>query len=199
VSFNVPVANQFVAALYQFLALEDYYIDVSVYASPSTPTSAGSNSYAGVWSTVTGNAFSIPLAGTAAVVSPEWESIPLGTHAVRFCADLPTESLAESNEGNNCGPSLTFSVGEGEGDGAVDISASPWLVRTGRTTTVTWSATGEFDSCVVSGAGLSSSEPNGTAVVTVTKEGTYTISCTQGETTVSDSVSVRLVPKFLEF
>ena len=44
-----------------------------------------------------------------------WSNLPVGTHAVRLCADMAQKNgwaslVSESNEGNNCGPNLVFTV-----------------------------------------------------------------------------------------
>lgn len=46
----------------------------------------------------------------APAYSPNWTNIPPGTHAVRACADIPSESFPESNENNNCGANYVFTV-----------------------------------------------------------------------------------------
>ena len=142
--------------------------------------------------------YTIGLSGSATVVSPAWEAIPLGAHKVRFCSDLPPDgsgSVAESNENNNCSADLSFGVGSSLL--TLDIESSVQRVKTGSTATITWSAQ-NADSCTVSGPGLSSTGTSGSQSVTVTGESTYTITCLRGTSSKSSSVTVRLAPKFEE-
>lgn len=76
------------------------------------------------------------------------------------------------------------------------ISADPKLVPSGKTSTITWSAT-DVTSCAVSGPGLSSSAKTGSASVTISTQAVFTISCDSGA--VTDSVMVNVVPSYQEF
>lgn len=142
--------------------------------------------------------YSIPLGGTFAVVSPAWADLPGGLHRIRFCSDLPPYTdgrVAESNENNNCSATMTLAVGESLLD--MTITASSERVVTGTDVTITWSAV-NADSCTVSGPGLSSSDLVGAQTVSVAQESTYTITCTRGSVTDSQSVFVRLAPRYEE-
>ncbi len=144
------------------------------------------------------DSYTIPVGGTATVVSPEWTDLPAGLHRVRFCADLPPYTdgaVAEVNENNNCSGELTVAVGDSLL--ALSIDASSERVIRGSTVTITWAAV-NADSCSVTGTGLSSTELSGSVPVTVTSEGTYTITCTRGGLTQSESVTVRLAPRYEE-
>jgi hypothetical protein len=142
--------------------------------------------------------YSIPLGGTYAVVSPAWADLPGGLHRIRFCSDLPPYTdgrVVESNENNNCSATMTLAVGESLLD--MTITASSERVVTGTDVTITWSAV-NADSCTVSGPGLSSSDLVGAQTVSVAQESTYTITCTRGSVTDSQSVFVRLAPRYEE-
>jgi hypothetical protein len=142
--------------------------------------------------------YSIPLGGTYAVVSPAWADLPGGLHRIRFCSDLPPYTdgrVTESNENNNCSAAMTLAVGESLLD--MTITASSERVVTGTDVTITWSAV-NADSCTVSGPGLSSSDLVGAQTVSVAQESTYTITCTRGSVTDSQSVFIRLAPRYEE-
>ena len=76
------------------------------------------------------------------------------------------------------------------------ISAAPTRVKSGGTTTVSWSST-DTTSCSVTGPGLSASGTSGSQAVTVTTQSTYTVSCNSGAATATATVNV--VPTFQEF
>lgn len=143
------------------------------------------------------SAYTIAPSGTYAVESPEWTDLPLGVHAVRFCADLPPYpdgQVAESSEGNNCSADLPFAVGDSLL--VLSISAQDIVQKNGQVT-VTWSAT-NADSCTVTGPGLSAVSTSGSQLVTIASESTYTITCTRGALTSSESTTVRIAPRFEE-
>jgi hypothetical protein len=52
----------------------------------------------------------LAVGASASAVSPASIALAAGSYAVRACADLPGNRVAESNEGNNCGPSYLFTV-----------------------------------------------------------------------------------------
>lgn len=140
-------------------------------------------------------AYSIVLGGTVDVVSPEWASVPAGIHAVRLCADTPS-SIDETDETNNCGPELTLAVADP--GAAVTIDAAQGFVRPGGNVLVTWLAEGEADSCTVSGPGLASSSLSGTSTVGILGESTFSILCSYDGVIMTDSVTVRIAPRFEE-
>jgi hypothetical protein len=90
---------------------------------------------------------------------------------------------------------MTLAVGESLLD--MTITASSERVVTGTDVTITWSAV-NADSCTVSGPGLSSSDLVGAQTVSVAQESTYTITCTRGSVTDSQSVFIRLAPRYEE-
>ncbi|HYE23511.1 MAG TPA: PKD domain-containing protein [Candidatus Paceibacterota bacterium] len=86
----------------------------------------------------------------------------------------------------------------------VEISADPLRVRSGQTTTLTWSADAINTGCTITGPGYSQTVsansctvPNGTAVRTVNSQSEFVISCDNGAAT--DSVIVNVIPEFEEF
>ncbi len=82
----------------------------------------------------------------------------------------------------------------------VSISADPARVRTGNTSTISWSAT-EVDSCTITGPGLTPNPRSDFSAVTtsqpvtISTQSTYTITCDS----LSDSVTVNIIPVFDEF
>jgi hypothetical protein len=58
------------------------------------------------------NAVALQAAGvtSGAISSPTWTATSTGIYKVRACADLPGNTVFESNEGNNCGPELTLNI-----------------------------------------------------------------------------------------
>lgn len=144
------------------------------------------------------SAYSIPIGGTGSSVSTVWSNIPEGTHKIRFCADLPPDavgSVAESNEGNNCSGILTFGVGPSPLD--LSIVSSSELVRANTSVLITWEGL-NADSCSVTGDGLSSTLISGSQNVTVSSSSTYTITCLRGTASQSETVTVRVAPRYEE-
>ncbi|MES2135410.1 MAG: hypothetical protein V4449_04175 [Patescibacteria group bacterium] len=80
----------------------------------------------------------------------------------------------------------------------LSISGSPNLVRSGDSSTITWSVSGHVDACTVSGPGLSSSAVSGSKSVPITSESIFTLSCTAGTLHSSVSTSVKILPAFRE-
>ncbi len=79
----------------------------------------------------------------------------------------------------------------------VSIKASPTCVRGGGNSSISWSASPSTLSCTVSGPGYSSGTLTGagligSATVNVTAQSSYTISCTDGGSTINKSVTVRV-------
>lgn len=87
------------------------------------------------------------------------------------------------------------------------ITATPARVRSGQSTTLTWNATGvngQNATCSVSGPGVSwtssvttspSCSASGTATTVINTQSTYTLTCNG----VSKSVTVNVIPNFIEF
>ncbi|PIT91314.1 hypothetical protein COU17_00785 [Candidatus Kaiserbacteria bacterium CG10_big_fil_rev_8_21_14_0_10_49_17] len=81
----------------------------------------------------------------------------------------------------------------------LSITATPVQVRFGDTSTIVWEAT-EVNSCSVTGPNFSASGTSGSqGTGSVTQESTYTLSCSTDGGTVSESVTIRLIPAFEEF
>lgn len=124
-------------------------------------------------------------------------------------------SVRISNSQTDLGPATTETVqaqsleeilaaDQGGGNGIQDLSAeidaNPKLVRSGRTTTVTWSATG-VESCAVAGtngdawSGLTGSEVSGA----IRQQTIYTLTCRlEDGSDVTGSVRVDVIPEFEE-
>lgn len=108
--------------------------------------------------------YSIPVDGSAptSVSYTLPPGIPAGDYDLRLCADTPTDAIDEYLEGDNCGPSIPFTVvvtplppgaPPGVGTPVLDISVSPGLVRPGNRVDVSWRASGLTPglSCQVTG------------------------------------------------
>lgn len=80
----------------------------------------------------------------------------------------------------------------------LSISGSPQLVRSGDSTTITWSVSGHVDACSVSGPGLLSSAVSGSKSVVVKNESTFTLSCFAGALNSKVSTTVKILPTFQE-
>jgi hypothetical protein len=81
----------------------------------------------------------------------------------------------------------------------ISISASPATVRSGDTTTITWSAT-SVNSCTVTGPGVSTSGSSGSLTTpAITSQSTYTLSCSTDGGTVTATTTVSLQGSFGEF
>ena len=80
----------------------------------------------------------------------------------------------------------------------VSITASPSRVRSGDTTTLTWSSSGVLG-CTETGPGLASTTKNGSQSVVITGQSTFAITCTTHGMPVSSTTVVNLVPLFQEF
>jgi hypothetical protein len=106
-----------------------------------------------------------------------------------------TYTLTCSNAGSNAYSTATVTVTVA----SLNISASPTLVQPGGQTTVTWSVSGNVDSCSVSGPGLSASGLSGSRTVTVTGASTYTLSCIAGSLNPTATAHVGLAPQYQEF
>lgn len=82
----------------------------------------------------------------------------------------------------------------------LSISANPVSVRSGRSSTITWSASA-VDSCTVTGPGgfsqtaLSGSAPSGA----LTQQSVFVLTCQNSGGSVSASVTVTIIPAFEEF
>mgnify|MGYP001604119193 FL=1 len=66
----------------------------------------------GSWNTnltATSSIAGIASGQSKTALSPTW-SATTGTHAIRLCADTPTSAISETNESNNCGSPLVFTV-----------------------------------------------------------------------------------------
>lgn len=72
------------------------------------------------------------------------------------------------------------------GPATASISASPTRVRSGSSSTVTWSASG-VTSCTVSGPGLSSTSKQGSQSATITQQSLYTLTCQTSGAPVSET------------
>lgn len=77
--------------------------------SPSADCAADRNCATATTETRTGNLYSIAPGTQSVSFSPTWTAVP-GTHAIRTCADIPSEAYPESDEGNNCGANYVFSI-----------------------------------------------------------------------------------------
>ncbi len=93
-----------------------YYFDWDVYSGswslvPESGCGSSSNCQAGVWESGTGIHYTLFAGAQQTITSPSWDTIPPGTHQVRMCADLPSASVTEGDENNNCGAWYTFTVG----------------------------------------------------------------------------------------
>ncbi len=77
--------------------------------TPSADCATGRNCTSAIKATRTGNLYTISPGSQSISFSPTWTAVP-GTHAIRACADIPSEAYPESDEGNNCGASYTFSI-----------------------------------------------------------------------------------------
>ena len=113
--YNAKLVQRFVraplAAAYKSLAVTYYDVAITVYSSPTKSNCpVGQTCYAGTWQPQAGSLYSIPYNTWLDVTSPQWSNIPLGTHKVRLCTDIPSSQLVESNENNNCGPDFTFTI-----------------------------------------------------------------------------------------
>lgn len=80
----------------------------------------------------------------------------------------------------------------------LSITGTPQSVRKGDSATIQWSATGGFDSCSISGPGLSASGFSGSRSVVINAESTYTVSCVRSGVTSSKSTTVKILPFFIE-
>lgn len=147
---------------------------------------------------VPSDSYVVPTSGSVTAISPPWTNLPAGTHAVRFCADLPPAGVgivSEVNENNNCSGDLVFAVGASPL--TMSITASPTRVKKGNTSVITWDAT-NVTSCTVTGTGLSSSGLSGSQSVVINRDTTFTLACIRGGVTFKSTVNVRLVPSFEE-
>jgi hypothetical protein len=112
--------------------------------------------------------------------------------------------------GGSCSASTLITSGGStcSGSPVMTITASPARVTSGQTSTIAWTATnvpGASPSCSISGPGLSRnagagaaptcSITNDSAAPTINAQSTYTITCAG----VSKSVTVNVVPKFINF
>lgn len=83
----------------------------------------------------------------------------------------------------------------------VDISVSTTLVRKGADVTVSWTAS-DVNSCTVNGPGVlqsySTESVSDQTEVEIESRSTYTITCDTESGTMSDSVTVGIVPSFIE-
>lgn len=117
-------------------------------------------------------------------------SVRTGNASTSYCPNVTVTSNACSGSATN-----------------LSISASPARVRSGQTSTITWSATGvngEGASCTVTGPGISWTAPvsagpqcsaGSSGSATISTQSTYTITC-GGE---SKSATVNVIPNFQEF
>ena len=89
------------------------------------------------------------------------------------------------------------------------ISANPARVRSGSSSSISWSASG-VESCIVSGPGLTTVSGDADAsnnfstgspqtVPTISRQSTFTITCQAGDSSVARSVVVNLLHSFQEF
>lgn len=157
-----------------------------------------------------------PSGGAAApytwLDSDGWTNSSGGTNMSRTYVTPGTYSMRvrASNTGYTyCSNNVSVASPFCAGPASVSISASPDRVKAGNTSTITWNATnvgGAAPSCTISGPGVSQvvaagalpscQIPNGSASPTITRQSTYTITCTDGA---SRSVTVNVVPEFIEF
>lgn len=97
-----------------------------------------------------------------------------GNYAIRFCADWWGE-VAESNEGNNCGPWTDIAIPEGPVDSSVSCQVSSQSVTTGQSVTYTAipvaAATSPYTWTPSDGVGNYGT--NSTATRTFTSPGSY--------------------------
>lgn len=144
--------------------------------------------------------------------SDGWTDSSAGTNISRSYSTPGTYSMRVrgSNTGYSyCSNNLTVGPSTCTGPASVTITASPDRVKEGDTSTISWTASsvgGASPSCTISGPGVSQvvpagatpscQIPNGSATPTITRQSTYTITCTDGATR---SVTVNIVPKFVEF
>jgi hypothetical protein len=80
----------------------------------------------------------------------------------------------------------------------LSITGTPKSVRKGDSATISWAGTGGFDSCSVSGPGLSLSGLSGSQSVVINAESVYTLSCIRGGVTSTKSTTVKILPSFIE-
>jgi hypothetical protein len=114
------------------------------------------------------------------------------------------DGLSDSNDpschtdGNASNPGSYLPTITSEDD--VSIVASPALVRSGSTSTVTWSAGGTPTSCLVTGPGVSSTAQSGSASTgVITEQRTYLISCDYGGFQRTAIATIIVLPAFEEF
>ncbi len=118
-----------------------------------------------------------------------------GSTAVSPVSDT-TYTVACSNDDGSVQDSTTITVL----NPTLSISASPAKVRPGNSTTISWSATGEPDNCAVSGPSFSASGTSGSqGTGSINEQSTYTLVCLYDAVTLSDQVTVTLIPSFEEF
>lgn len=128
-----------------------------------------------------------------------------GASVTRIVSGSGTYAMTVSKSGYTAGNCPMVTVGTPScGTANVSITANPDRVRSGQTSTVSWSATGVDSSCTISGPGVNQTVPgascvipNGSANPTITAQSVYTISCDGGERTAQ--VIVNLIPRFIEF
>ncbi len=82
---------------------------------------------------------------------------------------------------------------------SVSVTATPGLIRSGDSATISWSVkAGKVDSCSMQGPGISSNALSGSQTLTITAESTYIFTCDAGAFTPSASATVKVVPSFNE-
>lgn len=118
-----------------------------------------------------------------------------GTYYLRVCADKSSSSntgtIAESDEGNNCGGWTTVTVSPAPVAPTVTFSASPERINVGQSSTLTWSST-NATSC--NGTGFSISGTSGSASVSPAITSTYQVNCSGngGSASKNATVTVRI-------
>ena len=82
---------------------------------------------------------------------------------------------------------------------AVQITATPSIVRLGGESRVSWDG-GSADECSVSGPSLSAATVVGSQVVTnIQEQSTYTLTCSRGTAVAQDTTRIDIVPLWREF
>lgn len=97
-------------------------------------------------------------------------------------------------------PGCTSADDNSEGD--VTIDANPNLIRSGDSSSVSWSSGGTPESCIIEGPGISSTDPDnliGLDTGPLTEQSTYTITCIyEGGEEQAESTVVIVLPKIIE-
>lgn len=143
--------------------------------------------------------------GTISVAGGENDSetvsgpIPFGTHGVRITADSSVNpgKVSETNEGDNV---YTGTITTAPPDPGLSITANPTRVQNGQNSVIDWSAANPYSiNCSLFGPGMVTRSFNLLSATAadhnipagpITAKSEYTISCTAGGATFTDTVTV---------